>query len=84
MKITKFKYKGIEYSTWSLEEFLNKKKIPREEIQIIEEPVEQVQMDDRPKYYFKNKYTGETIVSIYNNLYNLKQIINIEDWENLN
>lgn len=84
MKITKFKYKEVEYSTWSLDDFLKKKKIPREEIQIIEEPVEQVQMDDRPKYYFKNKYTGETIVSIYNNLYNLKQIINIEDWENLN
>lgn len=81
MKITKFKYKGIEYSTWSLEEFLNKKKIPREEIQIIEEPVERVQMDDRPKYCFKNKCTGETIVSIYDNLYNLKQIINIEDWK---
>jgi hypothetical protein len=40
MKIIKFKYKGIEYSTWSLDEFLKKKKIPRKEIQIIEEPVE--------------------------------------------
>jgi len=42
MKITKFKYKEVEYSTWSLDDFLKKKKIPREEIQIIEEPVEQV------------------------------------------
>ena len=84
MKITKFKYKEVEYSTWSLEDFLKKKKIPRKEIQIIEETVEQVQMDDRLKYYFKNKYTGETIVSIYDNLQNLKQIINIEDWEKLN
>ena len=84
MKITKFKYKEVEYSTWSLDDFLKKKKIPREEIQIIEEPVEQVQMDDRPKYYFKNKHTGETIVSIYDNLDDLKQIINIEDWIKLN
>jgi hypothetical protein len=41
-------------------------------------------MDDRPKYYFKNKHTGETIVSICDNLEHLKQIINIKDWLKLN
>lgn len=33
------------------------------------------------KHYFKNKVTGETIVSIYNNLKHLKNIINIEDYD---
>lgn len=33
------------------------------------------------KYIFKNKGTGETIVSIYDNLDNLKHLINIEEYE---
>lgn len=33
------------------------------------------------KYVFKNESTGETIVSIYDNLDNLKHLINIEEYE---
>lgn len=33
------------------------------------------------KYVFKNEGTGETIVSIYDNLDNLKHLINIEEYE---
>lgn len=33
------------------------------------------------KYVFKNKHTGGTLISIYNNLDNLKKDININDYE---
>lgn len=33
------------------------------------------------KYHFKNKVTGETIVSIYDNLDNLQDIINTEGYD---
>lgn len=78
-----FKYKDKIYTTTNLENKLNKLGIGLQDIEILKKQNNSVGETDNTiqKYYFKNKYTGETIVSIYDNLYNLKQIINIEDWE---
>lgn len=80
---TSFKYKDKIYTTTNLENKLNKLGIELQDIEILKKQDNSIGETDNTiqKYYFKNKYTGETIVSIYDNLYNLKQIINIEDWE---
>lgn len=44
------------------------------------QPIDELD-DSVTKYYFKNTKTGETIVSIYDNLNNLKGRININDYE---
>lgn len=82
-KLTKFIYGGKEYSTWSLDELLKKKSIPREEIQIIEQPVETEEMNGIPKHHFINRKTGCTITSIYPELDGLKDIIDINEWEKI-
>ena len=78
-----FKYEDKIYTTTNLEKKLNKLGIGIQDIEILKKQDNSIGETDNTiqKYYFKNKYTGETIVSIYDNLYNLKQIINIEDWE---
>lgn len=78
-----FKYKDKTYTTTNLEKKLNKLGIEIQDIEILKKQDNSIgELDNTvQKYYFKNKYTGETIVSIYDNLYNLKQIINMEDWE---
>lgn len=47
-----------------------------------------IKKDDNPEdkiilYYFKNKNTGKIIESIYDNLDNLKEFINIKEYERL-
>ena len=78
-----FKYKDKIYTTTNLENKLNKLGIGIQDIEILKKQDNSIgELDNTiQKYYFKNRYTGETIVSIYNNLQNLKQIINIKDWK---
>lgn len=81
-----FKYKDKIYTTTNLEKKLNKLGIGIQDIEILKKQDNSIGEIDNTiqKYYFKNKHTGETIVSIYDNLEHLKQIINIEEWLKLN
>lgn len=77
----KFKYKDRIYNPSNLEKKLKKLGITINDVEIIPENKPIVEMDDTVKYYFKNKKTGYTITSIYNNLDNLKDILDIDDYE---
>ena len=65
-----FKYKDKIYTTTNLENKLNKLGIGIQDIEILKKQDNSIgELDNTvQKYYFKNRYTGETIVSIYNNL----------------
>lgn len=78
-----FKYKDKIYTTTNLENKLNKLGIGIQDVEILKKQDNSIGEIDNTiqKHYFKNKSTGETIVSIYDDLQNLKGIINIEDWE---
>lgn len=89
----KFKYKGKIYSPVHLEKKLRKLGISLEDVEIIEYDEDLTQkpkeLEDIPYYFFKNKYTNEIIISIYDNLndmiYNNELGIgikgfNINDW----
>ena len=43
----------------------------------------QKQKEPFMKHHFKNNKTGETITSIYNNLDDLKNMMNVNDYERL-
>lgn len=83
---TSFKYKDKIYTTTNLEKKLEKLGIGIQDIEILKKQDNSIGETDNTiqKYYFKNKHTGETIVSIYDNLQNLKQVINIKEWLKLN
>lgn len=77
----KFKYNNKFYSTPNLEKKLKKMKLTLEDIEIIsEEKEEKEDTNWRTLYYFKNPKTGEIITSIYPNLDNLKEIVNVNDY----
>lgn len=83
----KFKYKGIEYSPKNdknAEKKLKQLGITWDDVEIItarskqEETIEYV----NPKLYiFKNRINGYTIESIYDNLDNLANDVDIENYE---
>lgn len=78
-----FKYKNKIISTTNLEKKLKRLKIDINDIEIITPEKSQEIIEENTSYnyyYFYNKNTGETITSIYNNLDNLKESINIEEW----
>lgn len=78
-----FKYKNKIISTTNLEKKLKRLKIDINDIEIITPEKSQEIIEEKISYnyyYFYNKNTGETITSIYNNLDNLKESINIEEW----
>ena len=77
-----FLYNGKKYSTWSLNDKLRKLKITVDDIQIIEKNkcAELDEDNGIKKYYFINNNTKETISSIYDNLDNLKDLIDINEW----
>ena len=83
---TSFKYKDKTYTTTNLEKKLNKLGIELSDIEILKKQDNSIGEIDNTvkKYYFKNKHTGDTIVSIYDNLQNLSQVTNTEDWIKLN
>ena len=74
-----FSYNGKIYTTSDLERKLKKLGITEQDITIQKKQDCSIgEIDDSiRKYRFKNKLTGEEIVSIYDNLNNLKNIINI-------
>lgn len=79
-----FKYKNKIISTTNLEKKLKRLKINIDDIEIID-PIETKSKEVEEKiinsfYYFFNQKTKETITSIYDNLDDLKEIINIKDW----
>lgn len=77
----KFKYNGIVYYPKDLDKKLKKLGITKDDIEIvnddnkIETPLE---LDDIKKYYFTNGVF--TITSIYDNLDNLRNMINVDEY----
>lgn len=80
----KFKYQGRIYNPVNTEKKLKKMGITLDDIEIIPPKVEEekVENDNTIKLYkFINNKTRESITSIYDNLYHLKNIVNINDYE---
>ena len=76
-----FKYNNKQYTTNNLENKLNKLGITKEDIEILgNRDLGEIDTSIK-KYYFKNVKTGEIIVSVYPNLRNLENIINVNDYE---
>ena len=76
-----FKYNNKQYTTNNLENKLNKLGITKEDIEILgNRDLGEIDTSIK-KYYFKNIKTGEIIVSVYPDLRNLENIININDYE---
>ena len=76
-----FKYNNKQYTTNNLENKLNKLGITKEDIEILgNRDLGEIDTSIK-KYYFKNVKTGEIIVSIYPDLRNLENIINVNDYE---
>lgn len=76
-----FKYNNKQYTTNNLENKLKKLGISEHDIEILgRRDLGEIDTSIK-KYYFKNKVTGETIVSIYDNLEHLKNIVSIEGYD---
>ena len=76
-----FKYNNKQYTTNNLENKLNKLGITKEDIEILgNKDLGEIDTSIK-KYYFKNIKTGEIIVSVYPDLRNLENIINVNDYE---
>lgn len=76
-----FKYNNKQYTTNNLENKLNKLGITKEDIEILgNRDLGEIDTSIK-KYYFKNIKTGEIIVSVYPDLRNLENIINVNDYE---
>ena len=80
----KFKYNGKIYNPVHPENKLKKLGITWDDVEIIEIQIKEEKKIEymNPKLYeFKNSKTGETILSIYDNLDLQRSILNIDDWE---
>ena len=78
----KFKYNGRIYNPVNVEKKLKKMGITMDDIEIIPEEIKEVKYeDDTITYLFIDKNNGKKIVSIYDNLDNLKDIVNVNDYE---
>lgn len=77
----KFKYNGRIYNPVNLEKKLKKMGITIDDIEIIPKEKEVIEYDNILLYKWRSKKDGSIISSIYDNLNNLKHIINIEDYE---
>ena len=76
-----FKYNNKQYTTNNLENKLNKLGSTKEDIEILgNRDLGEIDTSIK-KYYFKNIKTGEIIVSVYPDLRNLENIINVNDYE---
>lgn len=87
-----FEYDGKIYSPSNLEKKLKKLKITINDIKILEDTSKKQeavitkeetyhQANKIALYIFYNTVNNHTLVSIYNNLDNVKNCLNIEDWE---
>ena len=76
-----FKYNNKQYTTNNLENKLNKLGITKDDIEILgNRDLGEIDTSIK-KYYFINNKTGEVIVSIFPNLENLENLINVNDYE---
>lgn len=83
MNTVSFMYNGKLYNPKNPEKKLKQLGITWDDIEIIEQTKkeEQTEYEHTRLYHFKNNKTGETIVSIYNNLDNLIGMINVNDYD---
>lgn len=78
----KFKYNGRIYNPVNVEKKLKKMGITMDDIEIIPEEIKKIEeVDDTVTYLFIDKNNGKKIISIYDNLDNLKDLINVNDYE---
>ena len=78
----KFMYNGRIYNPVNVEKKLKKMGITRDDIEIIPEEIKKIEEDDDTvTYLFIDKNNGKKIISIYDNLDNLKNIVNVNDYE---
>lgn len=78
----KFMYNGRMYNPVNVEKKLKKMGITMDDIEIIPEEIKEVKYeDDTITYLFIDKVNGKRIVSIYDNLDDLKDLINVNDYE---
>lgn len=78
----KFKYNGRIYNPVNVEKKLKKMGITMDDIEIIPEEIKKIEeVDDTVTYLFIDNNNGKKIISIYDNLDNLKDLINVNDYE---
>ena len=78
----KFMYNGRIYNPVNVEKKLKKMGITMDDIEIIPEEIKKIEeVDDTVTYLFIDKNNGKKIISIYDNLDNLKNIVNVTDYE---
>ena len=78
----KFMYNGRIYNPVNVEKKLKKMGITMDDIEIIPEEIKEVEYeDDTITYLFIDRVNGKRIVSIYDNLDDLKDLINVNDYE---
>ena len=78
----KFMYNGRIYNPVNVEKKLKKMGITMDDIEIIPKEIKEVKYeDDTITYLFIDRVNGKRIVSIYNNLDDLKDFINVNDYE---
>ena len=78
----KFMYNGRIYNPVNVEKKLKKMGITMDDIEIIPEEIKEVKYeDDTITYLFIDRINGKRIVSIYDNLDDLKDLINVNDYE---
>lgn len=78
----KFMYNGRIYNPVNIEKKLKKMGITMDDIEIIPEEIKEVKYeDDTITYLFIDKVDGKRIVSIYDNLDDLKDLINVNNYE---
>ena len=78
----KFMYNGRIYNPVNVEKKLKKMGITMDDIEIIPEEFKKIEeVDDTVTYLFIDKNNGKKITSIYDNLDNLKDIVNVNDYE---
>lgn len=77
----KFKYNGIIYYPKDLDKKLKKLGITKDDIEIVNDDNKEetpLELDDIKKYYFTNGVFA--ITSIYDNLDNLRNMINVDEY----
>lgn len=78
----KFKYNGKIYNPSNLEKKLAKLNITINDIELLEDKPKDIIIDDNIKLYtFRNKKDNSIIKSIYPNLSNLEEFINVNDYD---
>lgn len=78
----KFKYNGKIYNPSNLEKKLAKLNITINDIELLEDKSKDIIINDNIKLYtFRSKKDNSIIKSIYPNLSNLEEFINVNDYD---